>query len=51
MNKKRKLLRKNEEVSGLKAQINTRKVKGYLSIITDVFFDQKRINLCFFNAQ
>ena len=37
---------KNEEISGWKAHINTRKLNWNISTITDVFLDQKRVNVC-----
>ena len=45
INRKRKgkLLPKNKEIS---EWINTWKLEWYISVITDAFLDQKRINVC-----
>ena len=46
-NKKRKRKqKKNEEVSGQKAYTNTQKLNWNILTITDVFLDQKRVNVC-----
>ena len=37
---------KNEEISGWKGQINIRKFNSYILTITDVFLNQKRVNIC-----
>ena len=37
---------KNEEISGWEPHINTQKPVWNVLIITDVFFDQKRVNVC-----
>ena len=34
------------KISGWKAYINTRKLNWYVSTITGVFSDQKRLNVC-----
>ena len=44
--RKRKLLPKNEEISGRKAHTNTQKLNWNVSMITDVFLDHKRLNVC-----
>ena len=44
--------RENEEISGWKAHINKRKGNWYISMITDVILNQKRVNVktwhCFY---
>ena len=42
----RKLIPKNEEISGQKAHTNTQKLNWNVSTITDVFLNQKRVNVC-----
>ena len=37
--------RRNEEISGRKAHTNTRKINSNVSMVTDVFLDQKRVNV------
>ena len=44
--RKGKFLPKNEEVSEWKAHINTWKLSWNISIITNVFLDQKIVNVC-----
>ena len=44
--RKGKLLPKSEEISIGKAYTNTQKLIQYISTITDVFLNQKRINVC-----
>ena len=41
-----KTITKNEEISGGKAHKNTRKYILNILTITNVFLDQKRVNLC-----
>ena len=43
---RRKSYRKNEEISGWKAYINTQKLKWNVLTIRDVFRDQKRHKMC-----
>ena len=38
--------RKNEEISGWKTRLSTRKLKWYASTITDVFLNHKKVNAC-----
>ena len=45
--RKGKLLQKNEEISGRKAHTNTWKLNWNVLRITDVFLDQKRVNVSF----
>ena len=47
-NRKRKgeLLQKTEEISRSKAYTNTRKLNWNISMNTDAFLDQKRVNVC-----
>ena len=45
--RKRKLLQKKKEISGEKAHTNTRKLNWNVSMITDVFLNQKRVNVCY----
>ena len=44
--KEETLTEKNEEISGWKAHINTRRPTWNVSTITEVFLNQKRVNLC-----
>ena len=44
--RKGKLLPKNEEISGRKAHTNTWKLNWNILMFTDVFLDQKRVNVC-----
>ena len=44
--RKRNLLPENEEISGGNAHTNTWKLNWNVSTITDVFLDQKRVNVC-----
>ena len=43
---KGKLLTKIEEISGGKAHTNTRKFIRNISTVTEVFLNQKRVNVC-----
>ena len=44
--RKGKLLPKNEEITRGKAHTNTWKLILYILTITDVFLNQKRVNVC-----
>ena len=46
MEKKGKTLTENEEISEGKVHINTWKLIRDISMNTDVFLDQKRVNVC-----
>ena len=39
-------LPKIEEISGVKAHTNTWKLNQNISMVTDVFINQKRVNVC-----
>ena len=41
-----KLLPKIEEITGGKAHINTRKLNRNILMVTDIFLNQKRVNVC-----
>ena len=43
---KGKLLLKNEEISGGKAHTNAQKLIRNILMVTDVFLNQKRVNVC-----
>ena len=43
---RRNSYRKNEEISGQKAHTNIRKFNWNVSIIIDIFLDQKRVHVC-----
>ena len=44
--KERDLTKKNEEISGRKVHTNKWKLNWNVSMITDVFLDHKRVNVC-----
>ena len=46
MKRKGIVLPKNKETSGLNAYTNTWKLDWNILTITDVFLDQKRVNIC-----
>ena len=37
---------RNDEISGGHSQINTRKIKLYVSTLTEIFLNQKILNIC-----
>ena len=44
--KEETLTKKNEEISRLKAHINTQKLNCYILKITENFLNQKKLNVC-----